>query len=106
MSKSVINQMDKNKDKVMYLLKKHPHLRDDDLKLISTIWYHEAGLKETETMTAFEFLQKFSLGSFTHPESIRRVRAKIQEQYADLRGKSYKSRQEESESFKQQITTL
>ena len=103
MKSTIISEIKVIKQKVMYLLKQYPHLRDDDLKLISTIWFHEAGKNDTNDMSAFTFLQNFSNGKYTHSESIRRIRAKIQEDHPELRGKSYKERKQEGKSFKKEI---
>jgi len=89
-----MEKMHQIKPKVLRLLIDKPHLRDDDNRLIANILLNEAGgIDAMQKMSAYEFLHHFSAGKFTNFESIRRVRAKLQEQYPELRGKSYKERQ-------------
>ena len=103
---SLFKQMKSVKEKVKYLLTKTPHLRDDDYKLIDTFWWHELGKEDTHLMTGFDLLMRFSNGKLTHPESIRRVRAKLQEQFPDLRGQSYNRRQDDGEDTNTDIHGL
>jgi hypothetical protein len=98
--------MKNTKDKVEYLLKKTPHLRDDDYKLIATFWWWEMGKEKTELMTGFDFLDTFSRGKLTHPESIRRVRAKLQEQNPLLRGENYNRRKNDGDDMNSDIHKL
>ena len=70
------------KDKVMELLTSTPDLRNSDNKLIATIWLEES--KEDDSK--FDLLMSLSSGKYTTPESITRVRRKIQEQCPELRG--------------------
>ena len=44
-------------------------------------------------MSAFEFLKLYSECKLTSPESIRRMRQKLQEENLELRGKSWNKRQ-------------
>ena len=97
-------QMKNNKDKVKFLLKKTPHLRDNDYKLIATFWHHELGGRtKLDLMSGYDMLRMFSEGKLTSPETIRRVRQKIQEQTPDLRGSSYKKRKEEATHIRDNI---
>lgn len=91
---SIFNQIKQTKDRVRLLLEKHPHLRDDDYKLICTFWKFEAGEK-VYTQNAIDFLRDVSDGKYTHPETIRRNRACIQKTEPHLRGENYNKRQEE-----------
>ena len=54
-------------------------------------------------MTAIDFLNEFSKGKLTSPESIRRARQKIQEDNELLRGFSYKLRKNLSEEVRLNI---
>tara|TARA_R110001606_G_scaffold287110_1_gene435265 strand:+ start:941 stop:1255 length:315 start_codon:yes stop_codon:yes gene_type:complete len=103
---SLFIQMKNTKGKVEYLLKKTPHLRDDDYKLIATFWWHEMGNEKCKLMTGFDFLDTFSRGNLTHPESIRRVRAKLQEENPLLRGVNYKRRGEDGRDTSSKISDL
>lgn len=98
--------MSSNKDMVKNLLSLHPHLRDDDSKLIATIWYFEAGGKKSAEITAYDFLEAFAVGKYAHPETIRRIRQKIQEETPELRGKSYKDRQVKSKEIRKNIKKI
>ena len=85
------------KNKIKRFLTNLPHLRDDDNKLIASVWYEE--LKEKgyspNTMSAYEFLKVVADGKLTNAESIRRCRAKHQQTNSELRGKVYKERHKE-----------
>lgn len=95
------------KDKVKSLLVDYPHLRDSDERLIATYWMREAGSKDAlDQMTATQFLTNFVTGAYTNPESIRRVRAKLQEDNEELRGKSYHKRQKLETNVRNTIRTL
>tara|TARA_R110001592_G_scaffold302311_1_gene574204 strand:+ start:201 stop:512 length:312 start_codon:yes stop_codon:yes gene_type:complete len=91
----IFNEMKTIKAKVVFLLQKHPELRDDDYKLISSYFYYTIGKNNIESMTGYEFLKRFSTGLLGHTESIRRTRAKIQEQDVSLRGICYGARREQ-----------
>jgi hypothetical protein len=78
------------KDEVKRLLLRYPKLRDDDRALIAQVWKGEANGLET-----FDgFLDCFTMGLFTNPESIRRSRAALQVKYPFLRGELYDARHE------------
>lgn len=102
----MINEIKNIKGKVKQLLVKFPHLRDSDVKLISNIWHSQIGAEKAKSISAFDFLAEFSQGKFINPESIRRIRQKIQEQNEDLRGKSYKDRNKKGAEMRQQIHKL
>ena len=99
--------MNTTKEKVKILLEKYPHLRDSDERLIATYWMFEVGGQDSlSRMTAHQFLQNFVEGAYTSPESIRRVRQKIQEQNETLRGKSYYKRQKLAKDVRSTIKSL
>ena len=80
----------KTKDKVEYWLKKYPHLQDDDNRLCSNIWNEEIKkLVTIDKTTARDFLRLYSLGKLTSAPSIKRARAKLQEEKPEYRGKKY-----------------
>tara|TARA_R100000655_G_scaffold32162_1_gene63950 strand:+ start:1159 stop:1467 length:309 start_codon:yes stop_codon:yes gene_type:complete len=83
----------KTKEKVEYWINKYPHLRDDDNRLCSNIWNEE--IKKyiiTKESSYKDFLRLYSLGRLTAATSIRRARAKLQEENPEYRGKKYKYR--------------
>lgn len=106
----MINQIKNIKTEVKRLLTKFPHLRDSDNKLIATIWGADIGKDEkgliSKQITAYCFLEAFANGKHTSPESIRRVRQKIQEQCPELQGESYKKRKVKAQEFKQEIKSV
>lgn len=85
--------MAKIKPIVFDLLKSDPKYRDSDNVLIARIWNnHLGGSDNTKKMTAHHLLATLAIGMLPSPESIRRMRQKLQEQNPELRGKSYKHR--------------
>lgn len=95
------------KQKVKSLLINFPHLRDSDERLIATYWMKEAGSKDAlDNMTATQFLKNFVSGAYTNPESIRRVRQKLQEEDETLRGENYFKRQKSKENVRNQIKSM
>jgi len=95
------------KDKVKSLLIDYPHLRDSDERLIATYWMREVGSKDAlDYMSATKFLTNFVEGAYTSPESIRRMRQKIQEEDESLRGKSYYKRQKIEQDVRSKIRSL
>lgn len=81
----------KTKDKVKELLQKLPELRDNDNRLCCYIWYNEiqdmniAPMK----MSSTTFFKLYSRGKFTPAPSIKRARAKLQEENPEYRGEKY-----------------
>ena len=88
------------KDKVETLIRDNSHLRDDDNKLIANIWFSELGNVD---ISAFEFLKRFSNGKFSNPESIRRIRQKLQEEFPEYRGEKWLDRHNEQDNVKDQL---
>jgi hypothetical protein len=85
----------KAKDKVRNLLINNKRLRDSDNKLIATFWFQELKMRgiDTNEITGFELLQLFAESKLTNAETIRRIRAKLQETNKELRGSKYNLRQ-------------
>lgn len=78
----------KVRDKVQKMLEEFPHLRDSDERLTANIWLSET----PKDATAFDVLRMYAEKRLTNAESIRRTRAKLQEENSALRGKSYNLR--------------
>ena len=78
---------------IEYYLINHPHLRDDDNKLVASIWKTElsrsGNLKE---LSALFVLQKLADGEISNPQTITRARRKLQETRPQLQGLKYKER--------------
>lgn len=86
-------------------LEKYPHLRDDDYKLLATVWkvtLFKRGLN-IKIMTALELLQFVAEGKLPHMSSIVRTRSKLQEHNPQLRGTKYNERQAYSKKVKKQV---
>ncbi len=84
----------KAKNKVKTLLTKYPRFRDSDNKLIAAYWLEELKRKglNPDEMSGMEFLHQFADSKITNPETIRRSRAKLQEEDSSLRGNNYSLR--------------
>ncbi len=80
----------KQKDFIIKLLTDYPDLRDNDYQLIAVIWEFE--IDNPTNISALQFFNDFANGKYTNPESIRRCRAKLQEEMPELRGKKYITR--------------
>jgi hypothetical protein len=80
------------KDKVRFLLQTNPALRDNDMKLIATYYFHEIGKEQIDSMNAYDLLTKISSSKMTNFESIRRLRMQLQQNDEKLRGSEYKNR--------------
>lgn len=96
------------KDKVEQYLTKYPHLRDDDNKLMASIWeaeYNAKRNKSTKDIPAWDFLFEFSKGSLTSSESVRRCRQKLQEENPHLRGKKWALRHQQGDNMRQNVGT-
>jgi hypothetical protein len=79
---------------VKLFLTKYPRLRDNDNKLFSTIWLHELrsmGYDEHKT-SSYELLKMQSENKLTSAPSIKRARAKLQEEEPEYRGEKYHKR--------------
>mgnify|MGYP000306500472 CR=1 FL=1 len=79
----------KTKDKVMYFLDKYPSLKDDDNRLSANIWSEELIEKGFEVS---QFLALYAANKLTSAPSIKRARAKLQEEEPKYRGEKYNLR--------------
>jgi len=80
------------KDKVRFLLQTNPALRDNDMKLIATYYFHDIGKEEIDSLNAYDLLTKISSSKMTNFETIRRLRMQLQQHDENLRGSEYKNR--------------
>lgn len=93
-------------EKIEQMLYKYPHLRDDDNKLIATIWKWQIDNEPSqnlESMSAMDLLHFYAKRRLASAESIRRSRQKIQEVNISLRGDKYEKRHKASEKVKEQL---
>lgn len=83
----------KHEEMVRVYLTNIPRLRDNDMKLLATIWHQELKLMDFNPLkNTMDFLKLLADGKLSNPSSIRRCRAKLQELYPELRGKRYLDR--------------
>ena len=89
----------KTKETIKQILLTTPHLRDSDNKLIATYWWRELKHKKlkVDDMSAMDILTMYSENKLTNTETIRRMRAKLQEECPELRGKVYHFRKEKKQ---------
>ena len=87
------------KQTVIDLLTEYPHLRDNDERLQSSIWWKLSG-KESDTV---KFLKMYVDKKLPNAESIRRMRQKIQEERPELRGLTWEKRHKKQEKIKQSL---
>ena len=89
----VFKELKQTKDKVKGLLEKYSTLRDSDNKLVSSLLYFEIGKKRLTNMSGYDLLNLMADKKVTQSSSILRARRSLQAEYPELRGKSYKHRQ-------------
>lgn len=80
---------------VQRLLEEQQALRDNDNLLMSRIWKEQSNI--------LNFFQRFESGKLHSPESIRRTRQKLQEEFPHLRGELYEVRQKRQDKVKQEL---
>ena len=85
------------KQKVARMLDRNPHCKDDDRKLSANIWAEELsdinngdGYKWAD---AHDFLDRYAKGQLTAAPTIKRARAKLQQDFPQYRGIKYEKRQ-------------
>ena len=76
------------------LLIEKPTLRDDDKRLCTHIWYRELQEKaiNLHSHLSTDFLRLYADGKVTTDATIKRLRARVQDTYPELRGKKYLER--------------
>ena len=94
------------KEIVKMLLVKYPTLKDSDSRLIANFWNEELKEKgfDIKEMKTVEFLNMYSKAKLTNAETIRRNRAKLQQEHPELRGEIYKLRQgKEQDKWREEL---
>jgi len=81
----------KTKEIVLKLIEGIPSLRDNDNRLCTHIWYRELEQKGLDpfNLPTSDFLKIYAKGGLTLAPSIKRARAKLQEECPELRGNKY-----------------
>ena len=80
-------------------LRDHPHLRDNDERLIGCIWHQDLKDKDIDLdqISGTDLIKLMIEGKLTNPKSIGRARRKLQQEHPSLRGKAYKKRKEDQQ---------
>lgn len=86
------------KKRVLHLLETTPHLRDNDERLIATIWWQDLQRLgyDPKTTSAHQLLALLIARKLSQAESIRRDRASFQSSNVRLRGPWYEERKKNS----------
>jgi hypothetical protein len=81
--------------KIEELLRNKSYLRDCDKKLTTHIWYRQLQDHKIDphNLTTTDFLRLYADGKISSDATVIRLRAKLQEQYPELRGQNYLDRQ-------------
>lgn len=87
--------------KVYSVLTDFPESRDDDKVLLSNIWVREL---VDQAGNIKDFFTEFLSGRLSNPESVTRVRRKLQEQHEKLRGEKWDARHKMEGAVCQQLT--
>ena len=85
------------------LLIKHPHLRDNDNKLLANVWFQSVIPLEEAWM---DFLALIASGDLPSSESIRRCRQKLQELNPELRGELWDKRHQMQTQVKEELKEM
>lgn len=85
-------------ERVRRWLERSAICRDDDRYLIAMIWHFE--VCSVPNLSAADFIKSFGTRDMiSHPDSITRIRRKLQEEFPELRGISFKERQKKAKKF-------
>lgn len=81
----------RTKDKVKHLLRDVPSLKDNDSRLCTHIWFRELEKMGVDPfkIPATDFLKLYAKDKLTAAPSIKRARAKLQEEEPEFRGEKY-----------------
>lgn len=77
---------------VKELLGTYPATRDCDRKLLMKVWQHQYPYLDSMFVNFSQFKNAFEGGNLANPSSVRRARAKVQEEHEELRGERYGKR--------------
>ena len=85
------------------LITKHPHLRDNDNKLLANVWYQSVTPLQEEWL---DFLALIANGDLPSSESIMRCRRKLQELNPELRGELWDKRHQMQTQVKEELKEM
>lgn len=94
------------KHAVANILESSELCREDDNRLIVSIWAFYLGDKKVNGMSAIDLLNEISEGNMPNPESIRRLRQKLQELNPKYRGENYGKRLAEQKKVIEELDSL
>lgn len=92
-----MQDMRKIGSKVYRFLEDYPETRDDDRLLLAFMW-------EEEINPGDDFIFLLRNGLVSHPETVTRVRRKLQEKNVSLRGEKWAARHHLEEEVVEQLT--
>ena len=95
-------------DIIKYWISLDKSLADNDARLIANVLYGQLGTLgyDVPNMTAIDLLRIISSSKLYSPETIRRSRQKLQEQYPDYRGNKYYKRHGLAEKVRTTIKNI
>lgn len=85
------------------VLTNRPEVREDDLRLISNLWWRQLKRAGKQDISSKDFLALVASGDLYHFESVRRERQKLQEHHPELRGPKYGKRKDKSDKMKHSL---
>jgi len=91
------------KEMIRNLLIERPHLRDQDERLIATIWLRFT--PDAKEISGYDLLERYAEGKLPKAEAIRRSRQSIQENDPIYRGALHEERRKYSQKVKDNIKT-
>ena len=84
--------MKKCKEMVTDILTEKPETRDNDILLIQEVWIKQSGYIDLLSQPVGLLFEMMKRKLLSHPSSVKRVRAKLQEVCPNLRGLVYEKR--------------
>lgn len=103
----IIKKMKTIKADVRELLELKKEYRDSDSRLITAFYYRKCGGKKYfANKTALEFLYAIAYGKLPLPDTITRVRRRLQEQDPSLRGNDYQKRKMHQKDVRENIKNV
>lgn len=82
---------------VYAILLECPDARDSDRLLLYMLW-------KKEVMSAGDFIDRFKAGEYSNPETVCRIRRKLQETHKALRGNKWDMRHAAERTYCEQLT--
>ena len=89
------------KDIVFFVLKNFEKARDNDEYCVLCVWYRQSDILKNESASYNEFKHLFLSKNISSADAITRTRRQLQEEFIELRGKEWGSRQNKSREYKQ-----